>query len=222
MTEVKRRDSDWTYSIDGEEKRLPGVTTVLKAIIQPYGPPGGGNGVNAHLLRARARGKAVHRLIEIIEGAYGGNLIDMDPRLVPYRDGYRAFKKLTGFEPIDFEVAVAHPQMGYGGMLDTYGTLWDKPAILDIKTGTPPWWCNLQTAAYAAALEQTIGGSWATASRYCLWLRDTGDFKPIEYPDTMDIHKFNAFLSCYHQMADAKALKYKVVEEMEEEWRRTE
>tara|TARA_Y100000310_G_scaffold46382_1_gene43097 strand:- start:2925 stop:3545 length:621 start_codon:yes stop_codon:yes gene_type:complete len=197
------RQEDFTYRVDGKKRSYPGVTTILKSIIQPYGFV-----QESDLIRARARGTAVHRAIEIIEGFHGNLTADFDPRIEPFLDEYREIKRLTRFVPIGFEVAVADPLGGYGGLVDAYGHVYDgQEAIVDFKTGIPPWWCNLQTAAYAPALEKTIGGKWSKAKRFCFSLTGKGRSKPIEYTDRNDIHKFNNFLSVYHQMADAGALR---------------
>jgi hypothetical protein len=108
----------------------------------------------------RARGKAVHKAIELYEA---GELDEtsLHPDVHGHFQSYLAFKEDTGYSPSANELPVFHDGHRYRGTLDSYGYLtrngkWGSLVIVDFKCSTKP---DLQSAAYQlAAYAEAIPG----------------------------------------------------------------
>jgi len=128
---------------------LPRVTRILEAV--GLGPDFGAV-APAVLEAARARGKAVHALLEA--HAYG-YLEDSDVTadLAPYYSAYLKFLTESGHEPIRSECEVIHPGWGFRGHPDRVGWLNGRRIVLDWKTAEsvdlPP--AGRQLAGYRLA-----------------------------------------------------------------------
>jgi hypothetical protein len=128
---------------------LPRVTDILAAV--GLGPDLGP--VPAVVLEAaRARGTAVHALIE---AHHYGYLEDgsITPETAPYFSAYLKFLADSGHEPIRSEFEVVHAAWGYRGHPDRLGWLSGRRILLDWKTAEAPELppAGLQLAAYRLA-----------------------------------------------------------------------
>ncbi len=161
---------------DGAGRVVPGVTGIIRAcgLMDE-------NGWNDY---ARERGTAVHKAIELYEQA-DLDAASLDQVIIPYLDGWIAFKNDTGYESDTLEQMIYSPTYRYAGTLDQTGFIRCKTCVLDIKTGSfQPWWA-LQTAAYNAVAK--------AQERYSLELRTDGTWKLIKHTDKND---WRVFLAC--------------------------
>lgn len=165
------------YALDG--LALPSVTRVLGDIF--YNPA-----ADWATEENRLRGQYVHAAIAL---DHEGVLDDdtLDPALVPYLDAWRTFKRDVGFVPFAWEQAVCDPQRGYAGTYDVVGQFGDNPrfppVLIDYKSGPPPHYTPLQTAAYARIAK---GDRWPTLRRAGLWLRPDGTYRLDMHTDRAD------------------------------------
>ena len=110
---------------------------------------------------------------------------DLDPDIVPFVEGWREFRRVSGFEVTAVEVMVACPIHWYAGILDRVGTMNGRPCLVDIKTGGVPKWAGLQTAAY----ERCLKGAY---DRYVVQLPRKGGYKLTPFRDPTDREYFLA------------------------------
>ena len=175
------------YTLDGAP--LVSVTQVLElAGLVNYDmiPPATRN-------MALARGSAVHLATAFDDE---GDLDDeaLDPVLLPYVEGWRKFRRDTGFVPDQVEHRGFHPQHLYAGTKDRRGTFPGKSSRydLDIKCGKAEPWVWIQLAAY-----QAMEPNPRTKLTFCVELPGDGTWR--EYPRpadwSFDLY-FNYFLSC--------------------------
>lgn len=139
------------------KREIPSVTTIIKSETDVYSDYGS---IDQGILdNAADRGNAVHEAIErsIITGepAYEDTRDDTQP----YIDGYNDFIALKVLIPYQSEVKTWHPELGYAGTIDIWGTVYGKPAIVDIKTtyklNVPA--CELQLSGYGLIVEWWTG-----------------------------------------------------------------
>lgn len=175
------------YTLDG--RVLPSVTGILEAaglIDYSFIPPATRN-------MALARGSAVH-LATAIDDEGDLDFEALDPALVPYVEGWRKFRRDTGFTPDQIEHRGFHRTHLYAGTKDRRGTFPDKSSKydLDIKCGKAQPWVWIQLAAY-----QAMEADPRTKLPFCVELPGDGTWR--EYPRPADWSfglYFNYFLSC--------------------------
>lgn len=139
------------------------------------------SGVRPEVLRyAQERGTKVHRAAEFSDQ----NDLDestLDPKIGGYVEGWRKFRRDSGFVPRLIESIVYCPKFVYIGCLDREG-LMPKfgPTVLDLKTGEECESWPIQIAAYVRA---------AVGERYCMGhrraavqLRKNGTYNLLMYP----------------------------------------
>jgi hypothetical protein len=176
------------YTLNG--LRLPSVTQILESVgLSPdfSGVPA------ADLEFARQRGSAVH-----LATAYDdrGDLDEdsLDPRIAPYLEAWRQFRRDFHFEPTEIEFMFYSKKHGYAGTLDRFGPSDLAPyTLIDLKTAakvdltaTGP-----QTGAYSAGYCEFTGQALLKQiKRYAVQLQPDG-YKLIECKDRQD---FDAFL----------------------------
>ncbi len=187
-----------TYTLGG--LRLPSVTEVLRPLIDAEY-----RGVAKDVMeRAATLGKAVHKLIELDLL----NELDEDglsDALRPYLAQWRAFRTLSGFEPILSEQIVYSARYGYAGTLDLFGRLNGRLALIDAKrTAQVPRTAGPQTAGYQLALcESSPSAPWLAEpiDRYALHL--TPDrWRLVPFKDAADQRVFLSALTL-HQWSKA-------------------
>lgn len=177
-------DEPHIYAVKGQP--VPSVTTIINDVFPELY-------ANTHTF-ALERGSAVHRAMHLhVQG-----LLD-EASLTPYTEGFvRAGQKFLAESDIEIyatEEIVYNTDWGYAGTLDVRGVMDGAKVIVDWKTGNPGWQGGLQTAAHAAAL-----GIPRTYGRMCVWLREDGSYKAIEYTDEgTDLQDFLAALRVYNR-----------------------
>lgn len=136
-----------------------------------------------YIMRAAARGKAVHLSCEMIDLNRECGTSDFQP----YVDAYLDFKAQENFTPtlIEHEIRGESRGMRFVGRCDRTGILHGKETVLDIKTSSVPsksW--PIQTSAYALGLWGT--GYSEIKSRAVVHLRKTGKYKLFIYDNPID------------------------------------
>ncbi len=169
------------------QAELPALTNILKAVgvidDRWYKP------------EHAERGKAIHRALEVIdlyETGLGKPLdwATVEPEFLGWIEAYQKFKE--NYNPTflwhDIEEPTYNKQFLYACTPDrVFGT-----TLMDIKTGAPAPWHQLQLTGCAAALQsQDIEIEYL----YGLYLKPTGGYKVIAYEPDMDT--FEAILKVY-------------------------
>jgi hypothetical protein len=112
------------------------------------------SGIAPAVLEAAAeRGTIVHTITEYLDK---GTLDEesIDPSLMGYVDGYRAFLKQFGIRKfMSIEKMIYHKALSYAGKLDRVVISFDGPLLYDIKTGCKEAAHEVQLAGYHFALE---------------------------------------------------------------------
>lgn len=177
------------YTFEGQ--RVPSVTQILDVIDETWK-------IDPAVLRAAAeRGVAVHRATEL-DDISALDVEDLDPALIPYLNGWRRFRRETGFSVRHSESRVWHAKLRYAGTLDRVGVfeatgLPKGLQLLDIKSGMDWPSHGPQTAAYADAFRLMTGER--IARRWCVYLRPDGQYRLIEQKSEGDWPTFVACLS---------------------------
>jgi len=123
------------------DRPLPAVTAILSATgIADFTGPWFTEDI-------RDRGTYVHQAVALeVEGALDEEALD--PALLPYLEGWRAFLAETGCEIEHWERPVCDPVLGYAGTLDgIVRGLTPRRTLIDIKLGLYAS-AGPQTAAY--------------------------------------------------------------------------
>jgi hypothetical protein len=178
-----------------EGKPFPSVTRVLRPL-DDFG------GVNAELLDfARQRGIAVHEATALDDQG----ILDEEsvvPLIAGYLEGWRRFRRESGFECLEIELPVVHGRFEYAGTLDRVGVLNDKVVIIDIKTGERlPLSCGPQLAAYSEAYSWGVGAALLKRppemprKRFGVQLREDGSYALHPYDSPEDWEEFRNLLS---------------------------
>ena len=154
------------------DKRLVSVTQILKEM----------GLIETRFLteEGRDRGTQVHLATEL----YDRGTLDedsLDPRLVPWLDGWKAFLRETGFVPILIEHRGAS-KYGYAGTLDRLGvTGRGKTVLLDIKSSLAKSpWIGIQIAFYQLLAEEA---GHKIDERWSVHLPGDGTFRIEHWPD---------------------------------------
>ncbi len=172
-----------TYRLGG--RVLPSVTQVLEPLQFLDGIPW------AVLEAARKFGDHVHQAVHL----WNVERLDedaLDPHLVPYLQGWKAFLLQTGGVVIHSELRVVNRKLGYAGTLDSavrFPTL--KKHVVDVKSGIVPKTVGPQTAAYRDAFLEERDED-LSRTRFCVQLTGDGRFKLHKLNDPTD---FNLFVS---------------------------
>jgi len=155
-----------------------------------------------HVKRAGARGQAVHLATQFLDR----NELDshtIAPEIAGYVMGYEQFKRDTGFHPIAIEErgigAIGDLRFGY--CIDRVGILFDRLAIVDLKTASKAfaWWA-IQLAGYADGIKHD-------GPRYSVHLAADGDYNLVRYDDGRDFETWLAALNIAHwQLAHGRKL----------------
>lgn len=131
--------------------------------------------------KASALGRAVHLACHFLdEGTLDWESLDVE--IMPYVEGYVAFRNMTGFAHDFSEQPIYHPTYGYAGTPDKLGALNGGKILLDLKTCRPSPATGLQLAGYAEPID-------ASLPRYALELGSTAGtlkWKLRPFTDTSD------------------------------------
>ena len=177
-----------SYFLDG--RPVPGVTSVIREILAPLFR------VDSDLMRRAAEfGTAVHRACEL-DDKRTLDMATLDPALVPWLEGWRAFTREHDGSFIHSETKICSYKFRFAGTLDRIVHTFRGPVLLDIKTSTtigPE--VGVQTAAYAMAAQEYLGIK--IKSRLCVQLTE-GGYKLHKLTDPSDQQTFIAALSCWN------------------------
>lgn len=100
---------------------------------------------------SRIRGQYIHDAIALHhQDALAEEALD--PALLPYWQGYRAFLAESEFQPHGVEQPIYDEIAGYAGRYDLFGQFPKLPPtafdLIDVKTGKAASWVKLQTIGY--------------------------------------------------------------------------
>lgn len=184
--ETETRRNYWFTPEGGKRRqRMPSVTSILRqtwpkpALLEWYAK----HGAHAETLleQAAARGKAVHKFVEVYMAT--GELMDMadfaeDYR--PYLRGVAAFLWDYDPQPLAVEQLIVHPEMRYAGRLDLIAGIRDKVTLLDFKSnprGRVYTEAHVQATAYAIANERC--GDGVIDQTLVVGISDSGEYNPV-------------------------------------------
>lgn len=178
-----------TYRLDG--RKIPSVTTIIKAA--------GLIDTTWFNEAATWRGSVVHRCCEYdCKGKLDESTVD--PGAAGYLEGWRKWKRETGFRPVAIEARFYHPVFLYAGMPDRVGYLPDGSiAVPDIKTGPPQKWHALQSAGYVPGAKILLGhsvDSGIVVRRFGVSVHVNGTYTQTEYTVQTLAVDWAAFQSC--------------------------
>jgi hypothetical protein len=192
MSAVDFEPLEHVYRVAGARKR--NVTGIIRdALGNPFERVAPGV-----LEAARQRGTAVHRACELDDA---GNLVEdsLDPRIVPYVQGWREFRRHFRFEVLFAELPLFLPLYDLAGTPDCVVQFDDERfGVIDRKTGLPGPAAALQTAAYAELarpLLVPIHEIRVPIRRFALQMLPTGRPRLHEYDSPRDWPDFLACLT---------------------------
>lgn len=186
-------EASHTYSVGGVI--VPGVTRIIE-------PLRSWEGVPPDLLERKSTlGRAVHLATEYDDKG------TLDPEslsgeVAGYLEGWRRFRRETGFAPTLIERKVYHPVMGFAGTLDREGDFGGQITIIDLKSGAKHRVHGVQIAGYALARKQEAG--WITyPQRLAVYLTADGRYEIETYTRTSDYPTFIGLLAVNTWRANA-------------------
>jgi hypothetical protein len=183
---------------DPDQVVVPSVSQVLElaGIDDLRGVP------HHNVRRAAVRGQAVHLATQFLDH---GTLDEhtVTPEIAGYVMAYEEFKKQTGFHPIAIEErgigAIGELKFGY--CIDRVGILFDRLAIVDLKTASKQYgWWAIQTAGYAEGIKHD-------GPRYSVHLAGDGEYNLVRYDEGEDFEIWLAALKIAHwQLAHGRKI----------------
>ena len=184
MPNVTFEEQGHIYRIDGQ--RVLSVTQALDGaglIDKRFYTEGGAS-----------RGDDVHYLCKLIDdGEDISHIIQEFPHYQGYADAYNSFLDDTGVVHLLTEQIVYHIQARVAGRVDRFSKLYERPAIIDLKSGAVEDWAAIQMAGYEYCLSGMNVDLWTgNADRYALQLRKTGKYKLHHFKDRSDIRVFQS------------------------------
>lgn len=164
----------------------PSTTTIIRTFLSADYP-----GLSNE--SAMTRGRGVHAACHLIAAKDEDREWESrHPECQPYLDAYRAFLREHSFRLISAEKEfrseahrfVTHPDEI--GELDEFGTV-----DLEIKSGTMPRWCRLQTAGQILAIGVP------SMKRFGLLLRADASYQLYPHEDFRDIDRFRSMIDTW-------------------------
>jgi hypothetical protein len=170
-------EASHTFTRDGVV--VPSVTQVIDAcgLMRTYNPSE---------TWARDRGTRVHAaMFELTQRSEDAALACLDPDDVPYFTAAQWWMATMGVEVLGAEELVDGGS--YAGWRDLRVRMRgvSRPCVVDLKTGSLPWWTGLQLAGYARPLVETH-------DRYAVRLSLNGEPRVVPYRDQNDYLDFMA------------------------------
>lgn len=129
---------------------------------------------------SRYRGTYVHHVTHLID--------DGDPEIwkkihhgyLGFVEAYCEFKELWRYKPRMREVPIYHPAHHYGVTPDGEGTIQGgDDALVEMKTGTMPWWVRYQLAAQSMGVS-AFDSREVFRRRIAVELKANGKFRAVE------------------------------------------
>lgn len=152
---------------------------------------------------SRHRGSYVHRATHLIDDGDTGIWKKIHHAYLGFVEAYCEFKQLWRFKPRMREVPLYCPagqaiRMGgttimlshpYATTPDGEGLVQDgDEAIIELKTGTMPWWTAIQTAAHEIGIHAWDKDPRKTRRRLGVELKANGKFRVKEFDKDDDYH----------------------------------
>lgn len=144
--------------------------------------------------RSMRRGTSVHFACELYDlGAL--NRRTLPKALRGYVKAWVTWRERSGFRPLLIEKPILSPH-GYAGTPDRFGTLGNRYAVVDLKTGegSVSDWIRYQIAAYVKYFEFTefyVG--MPGLRRVAVKLHADGTYHAKEFPPSTYVHDFAVF-----------------------------
>jgi hypothetical protein len=136
---------------------------------------------------SRYRGSYVHHTTHLIDEKDTGIWKKIHHEYLGFVEAYCEWKEVWRFKPRLIETPIYHPQYHYGVTPDREGLILDgDEAIIELKTGTMPWWTKIQTAAQDMALHAWDKDKRKTRRRIGVELKANGKFRAKEFDDESD------------------------------------
>lgn len=172
------------YRIDGQV--VPSVTQILgeAGLIDD----------RWYTKESQLRGRTVH-IVTALDDRGELDEAEVTGEYQGYLNAWRLFRADVPWTIIDVEQAVCHPDWRYAGRSDRRMCIHrDGPyaMLVDIKTGQPEPWHQLQTAAYERA---SLAVRPPVVKRYAVYLSDDGTYKLREHGKAVDWDVFLAALA---------------------------
>src|SRR3990167_5252355 len=120
----------------------------------------------------------------------------LDPAIVPYLAGWRAFCQKHACRWRLIEDADYHATLGYAGIVDRCGQVGFETFVVEIKTGQPAEWHGIQLSAYLPLTGETDAGLMA------VYLHADGTYNEVVYPNRFEV--FEAALTVARWKKEAK------------------
>jgi hypothetical protein len=174
------------YRVDGHI--VPSVTQIIKWA--------GLIGSQWYTEEARDIGTEVHLATQYCDDPeYDVDLDELDDRVRPYVEAWIRFRDETKFWPNGIEARYCFSVDGnrYAGTLDREGRMFGAFCVIDIKTGQPESWHQIQTAAYASMGDYEL-------HRVAVYLSSDGKYKLERHTDNADYDAWRSLLSGYYAM----------------------
>lgn len=142
---------------------------------------------------ASQRGRLVHVACHLLGSGNEDRAWEVrHPECHGYLDAYRKFLREHYFRLHDYEKEfrcsphrfVSHPDQI--GELDSFGTV-----DLELKTGTMPKWCRLQTAGQILAIGVP------SMFRFALLLQNDGTYRLFHHEDFRDLDRFRSMVETW-------------------------
>lgn len=174
-----------THQYFDADIEIPSVTNILKSAgLINYGAAGSELQSEEYMMR----GKAAHKCCEL----YEKGILDpttVDEAVEPYLDGYKKFKKDTGYKSKATELILFHDKRRFAGTLDGIGTIGPDQVLIEIKTGSYQPWHRLQVAAYRSCLPD----EYKTVKDFVLELKSNSTYALHKIP--YEVTEENIFFS---------------------------
>lgn len=153
---------------------------------------------------ARVRGTHVHEACHYYDDD-DLRWSSVRPEIIPYVQAWIRFRRDYPFEILEMETPIYHPIYKYPGTPDrvvlfTEEQLKGVQAILDIKSGAPSVTWALQQMGYKQiknAEESVAKRPLTPYQRWCVQLKDNGEYERHIYNDAQDVVRWNAVVTVW-------------------------
>jgi len=142
---------------------------------------------------AMRRGRLVTAACHLIaaEESLGNGWEERHPECAPYLAAYRKFMREHEFTILEAEREYRSETLRFISHPDQIGMLDGKsPVDLELKSGSMPRWCRLQTAGQVLAIGNPM-------RRYALHLKVDGEYNLIPHEDYRDLDRFRAMVDVW-------------------------
>lgn len=143
---------------------------------------------------AMRRGRRVHAACHLIAAgsSLGQGWEERHPEVTAYLDAYRKFRREHRFRLIESEGEYLCEALRFKSHPDQVGTLDEWGLVdLELKSGSMPTWCRLQTAG------QVLAMGYPAMRRFALQLKDDATYQLFEHDDFRDLDRFRSLIDSY-------------------------